>query len=313
MTSDGSTTHAMLTEQSTRTVIVIPVGPAEAAASYLDTLDSIATFAEATTRVLLLDDTRRADFNASVAGAEVDVAVLRGRGRSGVYGALSALVCRGLAHAVGSMAASQVLRMDSDAVMTGPGLEAAAGAALAADHSVGALGSFRTGPTGATRDFRPAAELLERDLGRRGARHPVWALTVRRLVRDAERHGYERGEHALGAALMVSRPLVEAAVDRGWMSASGGPPGVVHSLLGDDHLLGLLTRATGFRTADFGRPGEPLAVSWRGLPASPEELVRSNVSVVHSVKSWGGHGETDIRAEFRRLRQEAPPQRQGQG
>lgn len=295
-----------------RTVIVIPVGPAEAAPSYLDTLDSIAAFAEVTTGVLLLDDTRRADFNASVAGAGVELEVLRGRGRSGVYGGLSALVCRGLAHAVGSMAAAQVLRMDADAVMTGPGLEAATRAALAADPSVGALGSFRIGPTGTTRDFRPAAELLRRDLGRRGARHPVWALTVRRLVRAAERHGYERGEHALGAALMMSRPFVEAAVDRGWMSASGGPAGVVDSLLGDDHLLGLLTRAAGFRTADFGRPGDPLAVSWRGLPASPEELVTSKVSLVHSVKSWGGQEESDIRGRFRRLRREGTSERRDQ-
>jgi len=304
MTGDDRTTR-----QGNRTVIVVPVGPAEQAASYRDTLDSIATFAETTTRVLLLDDTRRVDFSASIADAQVDVEVLTGRGRSGLNGGLSALVCRGLAHAVGSMAASQVLRMDSDAVMTGPGVEAAASTVLAADPSVGALGSFRTGPTGATRDFAPAAELLRRDLGRHGARHPVWAVTVRRLVSDAESHGYERGEHALGAALVLSRSFVEAAVDRGWVSERGGPRGVVHSLLGDDHLLGLLTRATGFRTADFGRPGDPLAVSWRGLPASPEELVRANVSVVHSVKSWGSQVESDTRAEFRRLRADAPSQR----
>lgn len=282
-----------------RTVIVMPVGPHEDPADYRDTLHSIAAYAQPGTSVLLLDDTARPDLRRSVADTGVQVDVLTGPGRSGLRGALATLVCRGLAHAVGPMGAGQVLRMDSDAVMIGPGLEAAARQAFAADPGIGALGSFRTGPTGLARDFGPAAGLLEDDLGRRGLRHPTWALSLRRLLRTAERHGYERGEHALGAALLLSRPVLVECARRGWISAAGGPAGSGAAAMGDDHLLGLLVRAAGFRTADFGRPGEPLAVSWRGLPARPEELMASNAKVVHSVKGWGDQRESHVRAVLR--------------
>jgi len=282
-----------------RTVIVMPVGPHEDPADYRDTLRSVAAYAEPSTSVLLLDDTARPDLRRSVADIGVRVDVLAGPGRSGLRGALATLVCRGLAHAVGPMGAGQVLRMDSDAVMIGPGLEAAARQAFAADPGIGALGSFRTGPTGVARDFGPAVELFDDDLGRRGLRHPTWALSLRRLLRTAERQGYERGEHALGAALLLSRPVLLVCARRGWISAAGGPAGAGAGGVGDDHLLGLLVRAAGFRTADFGRPGEPLAVSWRGLPARPEELMASNAKVVHSVKSWGDQRESDVRAVLR--------------
>ncbi len=284
----------------------MPVGPGEDPDAYRDTLESIALFAEPATRVLVLDDTRDADLKKSLTRFEPRVETLDGPGRSGLYGAFAALVCRGLVHAVGPMGADQVFRMDSDAVMIRPGLEGAARHAFSTDAGIGALGSFRTGPTGAPRDFGPAVQLIERDLGRRGLRHPRWFLTLRTMLRAAERQGYERGEHALGAAHMFARPLLLSWAERGWISAKGGPPGGQVSVLGEDHLLGLMVRAAGFRTADFGRPGDPLAVSWRGLPAPPEELLASNAMVVHSVKDWGDQRESEVRAALRRGRPGPP-------
>lgn len=284
------------------TVIVMPVGPNEAPASYRDTLESIAAFAERSTRVLVLDDTRRPDFRESLAGLDVPIDVLRGPGASGLYGGFSMLVCRGLSHAAGPMGADQVLRMDSDAVMTASGLEAATRAAFRAAPQVGALGSFRTAATGAARSFGPAVQLLDRDLSRQGLRHPTWAVNLRSILSVARRHGYEPGEHALGAAQMFSRPLLLALSRRGWISSRGAPRGAGSSRLGDDHLLGLLVRAAGFETADFGRPGDPIAVSWRGLPGAPEDLVAAGAMVVHSVKDWNDQREADVRARLRLLR-----------
>jgi hypothetical protein len=74
------------------------------------------------------------------------------------------------------------------------------------------------------------------------------------------------------------------------------------SQLGDDHLLGLLAVAAGYRIGDFAGPDDPLALGWKGLPASPEELLTRQKLITHSVRRWGALGEPEIRSYFARAR-----------
>jgi hypothetical protein len=67
---------------------------------------------------------------------------------------------------------------------------------------------------------------------------------------------------------------------RGWLDL----PELGDSYAGEDHLFGLLTVAAGYRTADFGGPGDPLATRWRGLPAAPADLLAAGKLVTHSVR-----------------------------
>ena len=51
--------------------------------------------------------------------------------------------------------------------------------------------------------------------------------------------------------------------------------------------MGLLTVAAGYRIADFGGPGDPTAMRWRGLPAHPHDLLSNQKLLTHSVRFWG--------------------------
>jgi len=107
-------------------------------------------------------------------------------------------------------------------------------------------------------------------------------------------NGYVAGEHALGGAYVHSLAAVRALSGRGWLDL----PSLRHSHLGEDHLFALLTVAAGFKIGDFGGPGDPLALKWKGLPAAPAELITRKKMVTHSVRSWQDLEEREIRAIF---------------
>ena len=152
----------------------------------------------------------------------------------------------------------------------------------------------RIGPDGATRDFSPAAGELKHEVGWLGLRRPPLRRTLRTLLREAERHGYEPGEHALGGAYLHRGEAVREIARRGWYDL----PEFGASGLSEDHLMALITRAAGFRIADFGGPGDPMALRWRGLPAAPEQLVASGALLTHSVRFFADIEEPAIRAYF---------------
>jgi type II secretory pathway component PulM len=98
---------------------------------------------------------------------------------------------------------------------------------------------------------------------------------------------------------------VRAIYEKGWF----GDRRLERSYLGDDHLLGLVTVAAGFRLADLGGPDGPMALRWQGLPAHPAELLAAGKALTHSVRSWQNLTEPEIRAFFAQSR--ATSQRAG--
>jgi hypothetical protein len=45
-------------------------------------------------------------------------------------------------------------------------------------------------------------------------------------------------------------------------------------------------------------PGEPFALSWKGLPAEPEQIAASGHSIVHSVKCPDDEREQGLRGSL---------------
>lgn len=283
---------------SARTVVVIPAGPRDDVA---DTVDSVLTHLGPSRHVVVVDNTRgaRPDDMASLV-AEPDVTVVRPRiGGEGTLGALYGKVAEAMADVLEDWDFELLLRLDADALLIGPGLDDAALSVLDADQGIGLLGSYRTASDGSARAFAPARTTLKRDLSWRNRyRDPRLRAEVARLRRLARRHGFVDGEHVLGACCLLPRRAVEGLRDVGALDATA----LVSSSMCDDHLLSLCVRAAGLRIADFGRPGDPVAVRWKGLPASPEELLARGVAATHSVRSYGDLDEEAIRAAFRRAR-----------
>jgi hypothetical protein len=110
----------------------------------------------------------------------------------------------------------------------------------------------------------------------------------------ASAHGYVPGEHALGGAVIYRGELVREMCSRELLNF----PELANSHLGEDHIFGLITAAAGYKSADFSKPGDPMAVRWAGLPLAPDELLKAGKLVTHSIRSWNGISEQEIRAYF---------------
>ncbi len=285
-----------------RLVVVMPVGPGEDVA---DTLDSIAAYADPSHAVVLVDDTGDPGGPAAAAAAALREvhAVPAPAGAAGNRGGLWVKLAAGYRYACARLRFDLLLRMDTDALLLGPGLEDVAAARVAADPGLGMLGGHRTGPDGRPRDFGPAARLLAREAGPLGLADRRRRATLRRLRAAARANGYAPGEHALGGAFIQPARAVRALEARGWLDLSE----LASSGLSEDHLFGLMTVAAGFRIGDLGGPGGPMALRWRGLPAHPDDLVAGGALITHSVRSWGDLDEAAVRGRFRVARRAGTP------
>jgi hypothetical protein len=265
-----------------KTAVVMPCGPGD---DWQDTLNSIRRYTT-DARIYLIDD------GAGV--ADVDATVIRAeRGVTGSRGGLWTNLARAYLVAL-SDGFDVLVRIDADAVMLGHGLADVAASRFALDPQLGLLGSYRIGPDGTLRDFAPARRAIERQAGWRGGRRAGRHALLRELLRSAYANGYVLGEHPLGGAYIHRYETVAEIATRGWLATDV----FRDSSISEDHLMGLMTVAAGFRIGDFGGPDDPMALRWIGLPASPAELLATGKLVTHSVRQYGDTVEAEIRRQF---------------
>ena len=277
--------------------VIIPAGPHDDVA---DTMASVIRYTVPSRIVVVIDDTGPpAGGPGTIGGPWPDTVVLPAPGGApGGQGGLWVKLATGYRWLLDRYEPAIILRLDADALIIGPGLEAAAETAFARDSRVGMLGSYRVGPDGGQRDASWASRRLRVEMGPRGLLHPKRRSTLRRCRRAARGHGYTDGESALGGAYLHRYQAAQSIDDRGWFSQ----PWLASSQLGEDHIMALLTVAAGHRIGDFGGPADPLALTWRGLPAHPADLLAAGKLVTHSVRSWPGLTEAQIRDLFARAR-----------
>jgi hypothetical protein len=297
----------------------MPVGPgAEELDRFADTAASLAIEPAIRWLVLVDDGDDNRDLANVVSLPDVAVATLRPpkrTRRAAFEDRIAAHVLAALGWAGRNTDASLFMKLDTDALVIAPFADKLA-ARFAADPGVGLLGSYDRMSNGAPRDFGPWVDPVRRagvTLGWRPARlgpgRPVVALgrrraRVRRYIKDARAAGYSWGEHALAAAFairheLVARWLVDGVLD---------DPGVfLGTRLGDDPILGILVRRSGWRLGGMVDPGDPFALAWRGLPSPPDELLAGGYSIIHCVKNDRRWSEADIRGFFRGRRAAVAP------
>jgi hypothetical protein len=282
--------------QRVRIAVVVPAGPGD---DVLDTLQSVVRYTDRSRLILVVDDTGALlapDRLSEVRALSEDIVVIPAPPTPpGLFGRLWVKLAAGYTWILDRCDPGLVLRLDADAVMLGTGLEEQAEKALRNDHAVGLLGSYRIGPDAGLRDFSWPAGQIHREMGLRGVLHPRMRRHIRHYYRLAHANGYTDGEHVLGGAYLHSAAAITAIARQGWLDDARF---LEKSRLGEDHLISMLTVAAGFRIADFGGPNDPLALSWRGLPAHPSDLLARGKLVTHSVRSWDGLSEHQVRAIF---------------
>lgn len=281
-------------------VVVIPVGPRTEMAFLNDTLRSVFENALTRSKILLIDNTKDGlDKTAVHRQEEIDFLRCENKGKTRpLYGGLYFNLSKSWRVILDRYDFDTVLRLDDDALMIGPGADRDAVMFFAEHPDVGCLGSYQFTCMGNRRDFTPARRLLRAETSVMGAlRHPRRWRCVRRVRRLARRNGYQDGEHALGAATFYSRACIERFSRLDFLERAE----LRKSTLGEDHIFGMMVRAAGLRIGDFATEGKPLGLAWQGLPASPAVLMEMGKKIVHSVKSYDGRDQGEIRAEFRRL------------
>jgi len=279
--------------------VVIPAGVAD---DVEDTIKSVLQFTHSPRRIVVVDDTGHPGRLAALSRSSPDIHVLPAPAHAaGVQGGLWVKVATAFSYVVRDFDFDVLLRLDADALLLGDGLAEAAVERLAQAPNVGLLGSYRYGTDGGVRDWSSAAKELATECGLRGLRKPSLRRLLRRMRALAYLNGYTPGEHALGGAYLVAQSAIRAFADRGWLRL----PILAQSQLGEDHLFGLLTVAAGYSIGDFGGPGDPLALRWRGLPAPPEVLLAQGKLATHSVRYWDDLGEAEIRQFFAGAREKA--------
>lgn len=285
-------------------IILMPVGPSSSMTGLRDTIESIKAYADPETLLFLIDDTKDGLEREDLTG-DLPISIYRFGKPQGysVRGRLYINLSQAIDLILELYRFEILLRMDDDALMTGPAPFADAKKAFDADATLGSLGSHRYTCTGARRDFIPVRRRIafETSLPMLLAK-PALARNLRRIRSHALRNGFELGEHSLGAACFYSRAALETMKHEGLL----GRESLRTTRLCDDQLFGMLIYAAGFRSGDFAGENQPLGLSWQGLPADPDILIALGKKIVHSVKPHGGQSEAEVRARFQRHRNTTP-------
>jgi len=314
--------------------ILIPAGPLTAVGFLEDTVSSVHHYIGRTaSHVVVIDDSRDGRFR-GLQQADSGVTVLDApdcrEGLSAVSqrGSLFAKQAAGLRWLLNHVRFDALLKMDADALVTGPAPHHAAIALWEGRPDVGVVGALMRWGNGvdkahamASKGRQLSAEFYGRGLQWRDVatdalraspralsgllRRVRWMRTLHRIVADAEQHGYVRGATCTGGAYFVNPRALEAMQARGFLEPAFANLFAV-SGLSEDSLVALVAYACGFCLSDPTPERDPLAINWQGLPMSPEELVRRGKAIVHSVRD-GRYGEAAVRAFFSALRDDGVP------
>lgn len=202
-----------------------------------------------------------------------------------------------------------ILKLDSDALVIAP-FHSALSERFRADGRIGLLGAHlhrdfpsqsgsaeywgrqirkSSNPLSITR--QPGLE-IRLNLGPAGGK-------LRFLLRQAYKSGYSLGESCQGGAYALRAEALHSMRTLGMFAP---PLRFLGLQLTEDILFSLAVRAAGFELRDLNDSGEVFGVAWKGLLASPAELLRQGRSIIHSVKSSEGLDEKNIRHYFREER-----------
>ena len=286
-----------------RCIVLIPAGP-DTVLDYLnDTIESVNHHTGvANCLVVVLDDSRQGKF-ADIGKLFPNAVVIttpdyHEGARSSTRGSLFGKQTYALKWLIKHYRFDVLLRMDTDAIMIGDAPHEDALAFLKLQPTVGMVGAFTRRGDGS--DKRPAMISKGRELTREvqlrfGFKNLALATTLRRLVRRAEAHGYNRGDMCTGGAYFLSSSAVRAMEEQGFFDLDA----LGRSKLMDDALMALLCCAAGYRLSDMPEDDDILAINWRGMPMAPEMLVSRNKKIVHPVKDDDPTVEPSVRAYFR--------------
>ena len=199
-----------------------------------------------------------------------------------------------------------VLKLDTDSLVIGPFSDKVEGF-FQRQVNVGMIGTHLREPGGAPtnsiRDWAPRIKKLQRPFTiwkskkRWHFQFGFWGRDrrIQKLIAAASDLGYVPGESCQGGAYALSATALQRLSGQGLLDDSLL---FIDRRLTEDVVVALLTRLVRLQLADFNAHGQPFGVTWRGLCASPPELLRCGYAIIHSVKDAEAFLERETRAYF---------------
>lgn len=278
-------------------VVVVPVGPGTKPEYVLDTVMSYMHYTRASFKIVIMDDSHQGigeQVRDHYPWVEV-ISTPRSMGvMAGLYINLS-LVFRQLLE---RYRFHLLFKLDTDALITGPEPEQPALQKFQNDTRIGIAGQYPNDYHGRPWDTGwPRDRVLNGVASWKFIKRPRANLILRRLYRQAVKHGYKAGESVFGGAYFLSERLLMRLDECGLL-----PDFRLRSLnMGEDHLFALLARSQGFTLESLSEGDLPFACAWKGLPDSPDKLWLRGKKIIHSTRGWTMN-EDAIRSFFREKR-----------
>lgn len=267
----------------------------------VDTIRSIKYYVKERHHIIAVDDFSPSRPDERLKIEFPDVTVMRNPkkhgGRSGLYVTQAVAIKYALEH----FDFKVFIKMDTDALMVGPGLVTKVAERFRQQPRVGILGSYMLRADNKKRNWRmwKVTFAYESSFLRKFFRKPVlW----RQAIAEARQNGYDLGENVLGGCYILNGRCLEKMQERKYLDYEYDNI-LTHSSIGDEVIYSLFCKASGFDIADFGRAGDPMVIALDVVPMTKEEVMAGGKAVIHSVKR-GLKGETqdELREYFRSLR-----------
>jgi hypothetical protein len=269
-----------------RAVFLVLAGPGELA--LLDDLvQSIYAYEGYGARIVVVEDATPDVRRPQVRARHPRVDVVHARWPTGGPPRLSPPLSLGLRFALAAYEFDVLCKIDTDALVTGPGLTERAARRFAEDPGLGLLGTVGLRADGVPDDYTWDAFVLGHE--RR------WSRVVRDRLTRARAGGYD-GRKIHGGVYLASRAALDALAASGDLRRQ--PPW--WSQIGEDLWMTLGVTAAGYRLGSWGGPGEPTASASKFLPVPLEEIGPRGILAVHSVRRGSaGEPEAVVRAALR--------------
>jgi hypothetical protein len=279
-------------------VAVVPVGPGTDPLFVKDTIDSFFHYTSATNKVLVLDDSAEG-IGEHIRKTYPQVDLYCTPKPSGTMGGLYVSLCNAFRYALDNYDFKLILKLDTDALLTGGAPEKDALALVGKFPLTAIAGQYPLDYDGNPWDIGfPRDRILNGTTTWKGIKRPFANLVLRKHYLLALQNGYRTGESVFGGSYYISRTFVQKLREQNML-----PDRRLRTLnLGEDHLFGLLAKTVGMELHSLSGKGQPFACAWKGLPASPQQLWNEGRKIIHSTRKWQNMNEEQIREYFRSKR-----------
>lgn len=197
----------------------------------------------------------------------------------------------GIRHAVDNYDFGLYVKMDTDAVFTGPDFSDAVLGRLDRSERPGVAGSCDLRCDGVEEDRRFHQLILAREIRRNRPLHAAYD--------QALRAGWRAGEVVQGGTLCITPEAAREVRAEGWLDWRRP----WSSQLPDDLLITMFIAGQGYELVSLGDPDGIFAIGNKYIPLSKEEVVAGPWVVAHSTRAdVAGTPEPALRAFFREHR-----------